>query len=36
MGGTDGMEVEGDMLVEEVGGCRCYLLVDELVGVVLE
>jgi hypothetical protein len=36
VGGTDEMEVVDGMLVEEVGGYRCYLLVDELVGVVLE
>jgi len=30
------MEVEGDKLVAEVGGYRCYSSEDELVGVVLE
>jgi hypothetical protein len=34
--GIDEMEVVGDMLVEEVGDCRCYSMVDELVEAVLE
>jgi hypothetical protein len=34
--GIDVMEVEDGMLVEQVGDCRCYSLVDELVEVVRE
>jgi hypothetical protein len=34
--GIDSQEGVGDMLVEEVGDCRCYSMVDELVEVVLD
>jgi hypothetical protein len=34
--GIDEMEGMGDMLVEEVGDCKCHSRVNELVEVVLE